>query len=110
MLLRDSLKLKKLNDEIIALKTMLKSSERRDSLKSISKLERIDSLRYANLSSELDDLAKSLQTAVSKNSKDEEVKQDKTTIKTEKVTIKTKEEKSKSIFSKIKKLASKKLK
>ena len=73
MLLRDSLKLKKLNDEIIALKTMLKSSERRDSLKSISKQERIDSLRYANLSSELDDLAKSLQTAVSKNSKDEEV-------------------------------------
>jgi len=73
MLLRDSLKLKKLNDEIIALKTMLKSSERRDSLKSISKQERIDSLRYANLSSELDDLAKSLQTAVSKKSKDEEV-------------------------------------
>ena len=72
MLLRDSLKLKKLNDEIIALKTMLKSSERRDSLKSISKQERIDSLRYANLSSELDDLAKSLQTAVSKKSKDEE--------------------------------------
>ena len=73
MLLRDSLKLKKLNDEIIALKNMLKSSERRDSLKSISKQERIDSLRYANLSGELDDLAKSLQTAVSKNSKDEEV-------------------------------------
>ena len=73
MLLRDSLKLKKLNDEIIALKTMLKSSERRDSLKSISKQERIDSLRYANLSSELDDLAKSLQTAVSKKSKDEEI-------------------------------------
>ena len=73
MLLRDSLKLKNLNDEIIALKTMLKSSERRDSLKSISKQERIDSLRYANLSSELDDLAKSLQTAVSKKSKDEEV-------------------------------------
>jgi len=73
MLLRDSLKLKKLNDEIIALKAMLKSSERRDSLKSISKQERIDSLRYANLSSELDDLAKSLQTAVSKKSKDEEI-------------------------------------
>jgi hypothetical protein len=73
MLLRDSLKLKKLNDEIIALRNMLKSSERRDSLKSISKQERIDSLRYANLSGELDDLAKSLQTAVSKNSKDEEV-------------------------------------
>ena len=44
------------------------------------------------------------------NSKDEEVKQDKTTIKTEKAIIKTKEKKSKSIFSKIKKLASKKLK
>ncbi len=32
MLLRDSLKLKKLNDEIVALKTMLKSAEKRDSL------------------------------------------------------------------------------
>ena len=74
MLLRDSLKLKKLNDEIVALKGMLRSSERRDSLKSISKQERLDSLRYANLSSELDDLAKSLQVAVSKESKDEEVK------------------------------------
>ena len=74
MLLRDSLKLKKLNDEIVALKVMLRSSERRDSLKSISKQERLDSLRYANLSSELDELAKSLQVAVSKESKDEEVK------------------------------------
>ena len=73
MLLRDSLKLKKLNDEIVALKVMLRSSERRDSLKSISKQERLDSLRYANLSSELDELAKSLQVAVSKESKDEEV-------------------------------------
>jgi len=72
MLLRDSLKLKKLNDEIVALKEMLKSAERRDSLKTISKQERIDSLRYANLSTELDDLAKSLQSAVSKESKDEE--------------------------------------
>ncbi len=44
------------------------------------------------------------------SSKDEEVKQDKSTIKTEKATIKTKEKESKSIFSKIKKLASKKLK
>ena len=44
------------------------------------------------------------------SSKDEEVKQDKSTIKTEKAIIKTKEKKSKSIFSKIKKLASKKLK
>ena len=33
MLLRDSLKLKKLNDEIVALKSMLKSAEKRDSLK-----------------------------------------------------------------------------
>ena len=74
MLLRDSLKLKKLNDEIVALKVMLRSSERRDSLKSISKQERLDSLRYANLSSELDELAQSLQVAVSKESKDEEVK------------------------------------
>ena len=73
MLLRDSLKLKKLNDEIMALKSMLKSSERRDSLKTISKQERIDSLRYVSLSSELDDLAKSLQVAVTTKSKDEEV-------------------------------------
>ena len=73
MLLRDSLKLKKLNDEIVALKEMLKSAERRDSLKTINKQDRIDSLRYANLSTELDDLAKSLQVAVSKESKDEEV-------------------------------------
>jgi len=73
MLLRDSLKLKKLNDEILALKSMLISSGRRDSLKSISKQEKLDSLRYNNLSSELDDLAKSLQVAVSKESKEEEV-------------------------------------
>ena len=73
MLLRDSLKLKKLNDEIIALRLMLMSSDRRDSLKSISKQERLDSLRYANLSGELDDLAKSLQVAVSSKSKEEEV-------------------------------------
>ena len=73
MLLRDSLKLKKLNDEIMALKSMLRSSERRDSLKTISKQERIDSLRYVSLSSELDELAKSLQVAVTTKSKDEEV-------------------------------------
>ena len=72
MLLRDSLKLKKLNDEILVLKSMLISSERRDSLKSINKQDRLDSLRYANLSGELDDLAKSLQVAVSKESKEEE--------------------------------------
>ena len=64
MLLRDSLKLKKLNDEIVALKAMLKSAEKRDSLKAVSKQERIDSLRYVSLSSELDELAKSLQVAV----------------------------------------------
>ena len=58
MLLRDSLKLKKLNDEIVALKSMLKSAEKRDSLKSVSKQERIDSLRYVSLSTELDELAK----------------------------------------------------
>ncbi len=73
MLLRDSLKLKKLNDEIMALKSMLKSSERRDSLKTISKQERIDSLRYVSLSGELDELAKSLQVAVTTKSKGEEV-------------------------------------
>jgi len=74
MLLRDSLKLKKLNDEIVALKSMLRSAEKRDSLKTISKQERIDSLRYVSLSTELDELAKSLQTAVISKSKDEEVK------------------------------------
>ena len=74
MLLRDSLKLKKLNDEIVALKSMLKSAERRDSLKTISKQERIDSLRYVSLSTELDELAKSLQTAVVSKSRDDEVK------------------------------------
>ena len=73
MLLRDSLKLKKLNDEIVALKAMLKSAEKRDSLKTVSKQERIDSLRYVSLSSELDELAKSLQVAVTTKSKDEEV-------------------------------------
>ena len=73
MLLRDSLKLKKLNDEIVALKAMLKSAEKRDSLKTVSKQERIDSLRYVSLSSELDELAKSLQVAVNSKSKDEEV-------------------------------------
>ena len=36
MLLRDSLKLKKLNDEIVALKAMLKSAEKRDSLKTLA--------------------------------------------------------------------------
>jgi len=74
MLLRDSLKLKKLNDEIVALKSMLRSAEKRDSLKTVSKQERIDSLRYVSLSTELDELAKSLQTAVTSKSKDEEVK------------------------------------
>ena len=74
MLLRDSLKFKKLNDEIVALKSMLKSAEKRDSLKAVSKQERIDSLRYVSLSTELDELAKSLQTAVTSKSKDEEVK------------------------------------
>ena len=74
MLLRDSLKLKKLNDEIVALKSMLKSAEKRDSLKTVSKQERIDSLRFVSLSTELDELAKSLQTAVISKSKDEEVK------------------------------------
>ena len=83
MLLRDSLKLKKLNDEIVALKAMLKSAEKRDSLKTVSKQERIDSLRYVSLSSELDELAKSLQVAVTSKSKDEEVvsKRKSTTIK-----------------------------
>ena len=74
MLLRDSLKLKKLNDEIIALKSMLKSSDRRDSLRTISKQERLDSLRYENLSGELDELAKSLQVAVTSQSKEDENK------------------------------------
>ena len=104
MLLRDSLKLKKLNDEIVALKSMLKSSERRDSLKAISKQDRIDSLRYANLSSELDDLAKSLQTAVSKKSKDEEIVA-KRKIQEEMIAReKQKEEREKEIADKIREL------
>ena len=104
MLLRDSLKLKTLNDEIIALKSMLRSSERRDSLKAISKQDRIDSLRYANLSSELDDLAKSLQTAVSKKSKDEELVA-KRKIQEEMVEReKQKEEREKEIADKIREL------
>ena len=39
---------------------MLKSAERRDSLKTVSKQERIDSLRYVSLSTELDELASEL--------------------------------------------------
>ena len=106
MLLRDSLKLKKLNDEIVALKSMLKSAERRDSLKTISKQERIDSLRYVSLSTELDDLAKSLQTAVVSKSKDEEVKA-KRKIQAEMAEReKQKEEREKEIADKIRELDS----
>ena len=104
MLLRDSLKLKKLNDEIVALRGMLKSAERRDSLKTINKQERIDSLRYANLSTELDELAKSLQVAVSRESKDEEVVA-KRKIQEEMVEReKQKEEREKEIADKIREL------
>ena len=106
MLLRDSLKLKKLNDEIVALKTMLKSAEKRDSLKTVSKQERIDSLRYVSLSSELDELAKSLQVAVSSKSKDEEVVA-KRKIKEEMADReKQKEEREKEIADKIRELDS----
>ena len=106
MLLRDSLKLKKLNDEIVALKSMLKSAERRDSLKTISKQERIDSLRYVSLSTELDELAKSLQTAVVSKSKDEEVKA-KRKIQAEMAEReKQKEEREKEIADKIRELDS----
>mgnify|MGYP001301001923 FL=1 len=106
MLLRDSLKLKKLNDEIVALKTMLKSAEKRDSLKTVSKQERIDSLRYVSLSSELDDLAKSLQVAVTSKSKDEELVA-KRKIKEEMADReKQKEEREKEIADKIRELDS----
>ena len=106
MLLRDSLKLKKLNDEIVALKSMLKSAEKRDSLKTVSKQERIDSLRYVSLSTELDELAKSLQTAVTSKSKDEEVKA-KRKIQAEMAEReKQKEEREKEIADKIRELDS----
>ena len=106
MLLRDSLKLKKLNDELVALKAMLKSAEKRDSLKTVSKQERIDSLRYVSLSSELDELAKSLQVAVSSQSKDEEVVA-KRKIKEEMADReKQKEEREKEIADKIRELDS----
>ena len=106
MLLRDSLKLKKLNDEIVALKTMLKSAEKRDSLKTVSKQERIDSLRYVSLSSELDELAKSLQVAVTSKSKDEELVA-KRKIKEEMADReKQKEEREKEIADKIRELDS----
>ena len=106
MLLRDSLKLKKLNDEIIALKSMLKSAERRDSLKTISKQERIDSLRYVSLSTELDELAKSLQTAVVSKSKDEEVKAKRKIQEEMAEREKQKEEREKEIADKIRELDS----
>ena len=64
MLMRDSLKLKKLNDEIQTLKQMLTSAEKRDSLEAISKQEKIDSIRYASLSNDLDKLSNSLKTAL----------------------------------------------
>jgi len=106
MLLRDSLKLKKLNDELVALKAMLKSAEKRDSLKTVSKQERIDSLRYVSLSSELDELAKSLQVAVTSQSKDEEVVA-KRKIKEEMADReKQKEEREKEIADKIRELDS----
>jgi len=106
MLLRDSLKLKKLNDELVALKAMLKSAEKRDSLKTVSKQERIDSLRYVSLSSELDELAKSLQVAVTSKSKDEEVVA-KRKIKEEMADReKQKEEREKEIADKIRELDS----
>ena len=106
MLLRDSLKLKKLNDELVALKAMLKSAEKRDSLKTVSKQERIDSLRYVSLSSELDELAKSLQVAVTSKSKDEEVLA-KRKIKEEMADReKQKEEREKEIADKIRELDS----
>jgi len=106
MLMRDSLKLKKLNDEIIALKSMLKSSDRKDSLRTISRQERLDSLRYANLSSELDDLAQSLQVAVTTKSKDEE-KEAKLKIKEEMAEReRQKEQREKEISDKIRELDS----
>ena len=106
MLLRDSLKLKKLNDEIIALKSMLKSAEKRDSLKTVSKQERIDSLRYVSLSSELDDLAKSLQSAVLTKSKDEEVKAKRKIQEEMAEREKQKEQREKEIADKIRELDS----
>ncbi len=106
MLLRDSLKLKKLNDEIVALKSMLRSAERRDSLKIVSKQERLDSLRFVSLSSELDELARSLQVAVTSKSKDEEVKAKRKIQKEMADREKQKEEREKEIADKIRELDS----
>ena len=72
MLMRDSLKLRALNDEIQTLRIMLESAERRDSLETANRQEKLDSLRYENLSSDLDDLAHSLQKAMETESREAE--------------------------------------
>ena len=72
MLMRDSLKLRALNDEIQALRIMLEAAERRDSLETANRQEKLDSLRYENLSSDLDDLAHSLQKAMETESREAE--------------------------------------
>ena len=72
MLMRDSLKLRALNDEIQALRIMLETAERRDSLETANRQEKLDSLRYENLSSDLDDLAHSLQKAMETESREAE--------------------------------------
>ena len=104
MLMRDSLKLKKLNDEILALRAMLISAEKRDSLETLNKQAILDSLRYENLSSDLDNLAQSLQSAMEKESKEEEKEAEAKIMEEINIREREKEERDAEIAAKIKDL------
>ena len=104
MLMRDSLKLKKLNDEILALRAMLRSAEKRDSLETLNKQAILDSLRYENLSSDLDNLAQSLQSAMEKESKEEEKEAEAKIMEEINIREREKEERDAEIAAKIKDL------
>ena len=104
MLMRDSLKLKKLNDEIFALRIMLRSAEKRDSLETLNKQAMLDSLRYENLSGDLDKLAQSLQSAMAKESKEEEKEAEAKIMEEINIREREKEERDAEIAAKIKDL------
>jgi len=104
MLMRDSLKLKELNDEILALRAMLISAEKRDSLETLNKQAILDSLRYENLSSDLDNLAQSLQSAMEKESKEEEKEAEAKIMEEIDIREREKEERDAEIAAKIKDL------
>ena len=104
MLMRDSLKLKELNDEILALRAMLISAEKRDSLETLNKQAILDSLRYENLSSDLDNLAQSLQSAMEKESKEEEKEAEAKIMEEINIREREKEERDAEIAAKIKDL------